>query len=1007
MSEFKFISPLLDNFDVGGAISDHNGVCCYPAMRKNSDDKYIIKTVSIPASQTQLDALLLTGAYPDEAAALLYFKELADNTVAEFKLLQRLSQLDGFVSGEECQVVAMDDRVGCCVYIRTPYRRTLSKHLEHKPSTQLSAINLGLDLCAALAVCRQAGYLYVDLKPSNIFVTTDNGYRIGDLGFIALNSLKYASLPAKYHSAYTAPEVTDAFAPLNTTLDIYAAGMILYQIYNGGELPVVGDDGTHFNAPQYADYEMAEIILKACDPDPEKRWQDPVEMGQALVSYMQRNGANDVPIVIPTVSEVAPEAVIEVTEEEPVETAENAEVFEPTEEVTLFAEADSEVDEESVTQPVEEDTDAEESTTAATSDFVYNEDDFGNLSFLEDFSTDETSPENTLEEISYEEVSDDISEMLSQIDELTAHQVPDPVVAPAPIEITIPDPITPAAEEESSDESDTSVNADIAAEVESMMPTLEPAEDEAELPEEEHTEEPDPAEVAKASARRKAVANVLRGVIILLLVAIIGVAGYLYYRYVYLLNIDSVTVEGNEVNMVVNVSSQVDESLLSVVCSDSHGNHLTAPVVGGKATFANLAPDTAYNIKILVDGFHRLTGDVSASYSTPALTNVVQFNAVTGSESGSVILGFTVEGPDSGQWSVVYSADGEEEKTVQLLSHMITLTGLTVGKEYTFTLVPTDDMYVAGMTEIQFTASDLIYAENLIVSGLSDDKLTTSWNAPKGVDVPSWTVRCYDNAEYNETIITTDTHVTFEGVNAANSFTIEVTAAGMSVSQRTYVTENTVTISDFVADTSNSTRLTLSWNSSHDVPEGGWILLYSIDGSEVQGSVVTDTNSAVIFPMVPDAEYTFTLQDSNGTSILSGNLSCKTPKAVDFSGYGITPSNITYRLCHRPEKQNWTRKDLSNSDFTTEFEVGDEVSILVKLDRRYAVYPDDITSLYVIRDESGKVVTYSHYTRTWDDMWYQFYCEMNVPKVPTTPGNYTMSIYYNGLYTGTVEFTIK
>ena len=76
MSEPKLVSPMLDNFDMGGPISDHDGVKCCPAMRKNSDDKFIVKIISVPASQTKLDALLLTGAYPDKNSAVAYFKEL-------------------------------------------------------------------------------------------------------------------------------------------------------------------------------------------------------------------------------------------------------------------------------------------------------------------------------------------------------------------------------------------------------------------------------------------------------------------------------------------------------------------------------------------------------------------------------------------------------------------------------------------------------------------------------------------------------------------------------------------------------------------------------------------------------------------------------------------------------------------------------------------------------------------------------------------------------------------
>jgi hypothetical protein len=63
LSEPKMISPLLDHFAVGGLISEHDGVCCYPAINKDTQEKYILKIVSIPASQIRLQALLTTGAY--------------------------------------------------------------------------------------------------------------------------------------------------------------------------------------------------------------------------------------------------------------------------------------------------------------------------------------------------------------------------------------------------------------------------------------------------------------------------------------------------------------------------------------------------------------------------------------------------------------------------------------------------------------------------------------------------------------------------------------------------------------------------------------------------------------------------------------------------------------------------------------------------------------------------------------------------------------------------------
>ena len=145
--------------------------------------------------------------------------------------------------------------------------------------------------------------LYVALKPSNIFISSKKEYKIGDLGFVPLKALKYTPMPEKYRSDYTAPELMDDLSVLNETADTYSAGLILYRIFNDGMLPQ--DLTKPLPAPSAADEEMAGILLKACDPNPAKRWKSPAEMRQALIDYMQRGTINDVPIMNPIESESA------------------------------------------------------------------------------------------------------------------------------------------------------------------------------------------------------------------------------------------------------------------------------------------------------------------------------------------------------------------------------------------------------------------------------------------------------------------------------------------------------------------------------------------------------------------------------------------------------------------------------------------------------------------------------------------------------------------------------
>lgn len=1021
MTENNLISPMLDNYDVGGPISDHNGVRCYPAMRKNGDDRYIVKSVSVPASKTQLDALLLTGALPDAASALTYFKSQADGIVDELETLRHLSTLEGFLPYTDWQVVPKDDGIGFDVYMIGTYKRTLRKHFQREPMTHLMAVNLGLDLCAALAVCRRCGYMYVDLKPNNIYLINDREFRIGDLGFLKLDSLKYATIPDKYRSQYSAPELQDPFAPVSSNVDIYAAGLILYQAYNGGVLPFDSENAPtqKLEAPLYADYEMSEIIMKACDPDPAARWQSPLEMGQALVSYMQCNGANDTPIIpaVPITPAVSSEDDI-VSDVEELLISDDIDLSDiDLNDIPELEGYEQEVagDEPEGTEPADEPTD------------------FENLSFLNNPDADETSPENNLTDVQYDEISDELNEILSQADELVSHPVPEPAVAPEAPEITVPEIVEEVADE--SDVSDVSediqegsqeeveVEADadpVLSDKTTVVPAFDaPEEEDAEivaaiaetLRENDGSNEPEGQddeayeEEEQDQHSERSVNRVLRNIILFLLLAIIAVAGFLYYRFIYLQPIYSISIDGDESSMVVEVKSDTDEALLSVVCSDAHGHQLSAPVVNGVATFTNLSPDTGYNIYVVVDGFHKLTGETAVSYSTPAQTNIVQFTAVTGSENGSVILSFSVVGPNTGEWSVAYSAADEEEKVETMLSNMITLTGLTVGKEYTFTLIPGEKMYITGTNEIKFTASDLVYAEDVNIISCVNGQLTTTWNAPADVPVSNWTVRCYNDSGYNETIITSETTAVFEGIDPSTAHTVEVVAAGMSVSERAYMAANAVTLSNFQAVPNNNGALDLTWESSSN-PDGGWILLYSVEGIEKQVTVPCSANSAQIRPMVPDAVYNFTITQANGDAVLTAPLTFQAPEAQDFSGYGITRSKMSFELCRYPG-ENWDWDEVPSSDYTNTFTVGEKVSVIAKLHEKYGVSDDVILSLFVFKDENGNIVSYSSSERSWRNMWYQFYSEINIPEVPDVAGNYTLCIYFNGKLTTEESITIQ
>lgn len=962
MSEQKQISPLLDGFTVGSPMSEHDGIVCCPAIKENTDKKYIVKTISVPATQKQMDALLLAGAYKDAAGAMDYYKDQAEEIAAEVELLQKLSQQDGFLPYEGCQIEPITKRrLGYEVYLLSCYKRSFEKHLRRNPVTHLEAFNMAIDICSALSVSRDAGYIYVDLKPSNIFMSEQKEYRIGDLGFLSLDALNYTTLPNKYRSTYTPPEFDDPMAPLNTTADTYALGMILYQLYNDSQLPSVEDiQNGSVPSPINADYELAEIIMTAIAPDPVHRWLDPNAMKQALVSYMQKNAVNDVPIThyIPLeLPETAPESTNE-------STVEDSSVENQSEEILTDG---TEV------QDASANAEAEDSSIPGDEDAAL---------------------------LLPHEMSDELSRMVSKADDLIAHETPVGVIVPEAPEL--PDPFAFAAED--SDEVD---DSDI---------PLDPVMEDEDQKTAHHIKKSKKDPRFISPLRKQRIRNFLTGLLFLAATAAVALCVFLYYHLFYLIPVDNLVIQGTDRQITVEVDTVADEAKLKILCSDEYGNVHTAHVVDRIAVFENLLSDTTYTVEVDYDGFHKMSGEACGTFTTDANTHVVSFSAVNGPENGSFIFNFTTDGEEPDAWTMVISADGEKERRESFSGHSVTIKHLTVGKVYTFTLEAGDNLAVNGMTSIECLASRMILAENITVSTETGNEMIIRWNSPGDVVVDSWDVRCYNTQGFEVQHTVNEPELTLSDIDLNKGYTIEITASGMTHPAHASVTKKPIIINQFSAvpgEDSSLEELKLEWEFTGNAPKSGWLLMYTVDGAVTPTVLQCKTPSAVISPRIPGAKYRFTLQSANSTSVINSVHSYESPEAPEkFDAYGLTADTIKAQLLKTPDVINWSYESIDDTFFTDTFSVEDKISVVLRAESPFYMPGNRTYITYVYRDLHGNAYTAASAPGKtyWKSIWSGGDAktgELDVPITPDVPGSYMLEIYVDGMLMSNLPLTIQ
>jgi eukaryotic-like serine/threonine-protein kinase len=145
--------------------------------------------------------------------------------------------------------------------------------------------DIGRQLCDGLAAAHGRGVLHRDLKPANILMDENGRVRITDFG-IAISRDKTGQHAIFGTPGYMAPEQLAPGSPLSERTDLYALGVVLFELLVGSQ-PFSDRSNVWGSAPQPStlpnvDPPLEQVIVQALSPDPRDRPRSATEMAARL-----------------------------------------------------------------------------------------------------------------------------------------------------------------------------------------------------------------------------------------------------------------------------------------------------------------------------------------------------------------------------------------------------------------------------------------------------------------------------------------------------------------------------------------------------------------------------------------------------------------------------------------------------------------------------------------------------------------------------------------------------
>lgn len=248
-----------------------------------------LKVITIPSKNEYIEVLNSMGG--DREKTNSYFRKELNRVINEIRVFSLISEKDNhnIVSYYESDV----EQVGefrYNIYILMEMLMPLSKWVQNTNITVEDVLKIGIDISSGLSVCHKNNIIHRDIKLSNIFVTKDGVFKLGDFGVSKNINDTTEAKTIKGTPNYIAPEVYIGQGQYNSSVDNYSLGILLYYLFNKKRFPYYPDFPSEYTTededkafykrmkyeklsnPVCAPKEIAAIIRKAIS-SPEERYK--------------------------------------------------------------------------------------------------------------------------------------------------------------------------------------------------------------------------------------------------------------------------------------------------------------------------------------------------------------------------------------------------------------------------------------------------------------------------------------------------------------------------------------------------------------------------------------------------------------------------------------------------------------------------------------------------------------------------------------------------------------